>query len=77
MHPATASAIGTADDDCEAGAGLDMQLVPVYSIGIPAWVLRESSEVKPLANDGIATSAIVSTVQPPFRCTIRTGRIWP
>ena len=48
-----------------------------YSIGRPAWVLRESSEVKPLESDGIATSAIVSGVQPPLRCTMRTGRIWP
>ena len=48
-----------------------------YSIGKPAWVLRESSEVKPFASDGIATSAIVSGVQPPWRCTMRTGRMWP
>ncbi len=38
---------------------------------------REWSEVKPFAKDGIATSAIVCGVQPPLRCTIRTGRIWP
>src|SRR5438477_13184764 len=49
----------------------------LHSIGSPAWVLRESSEVKEFASDGIATSAIVSGVQPPLRCTIRTGRIWP
>ena len=48
-----------------------------HSIGRPAWVLRESSEVKELASAGIATSAISSGVQPPLWCTMRTGRIWP
>lgn len=48
-----------------------------YSIGRPAWVLRESSGVKALASEGIATSAMSSGVQPPLWCTIRTGRIWP
>src|SRR5690242_6426849 len=48
-----------------------------YSIGSPAWVLRESSEVKLLCNDGIATSAINSGVQPPLWWTMRTGRMWP
>lgn len=51
--------------------------LPPQSIGMPAWVLRESSEVKELASAGMPTSAISSGVQPPLWCTIRTGRIWP
>jgi len=60
----------------DIGAGPpDLELAPPYSIGNPAWVLRESSEVKPLCSDGIATSAINRGVQPPWWWTMRTGRI--